>query len=326
LRLQLGANGRNARGILRQTGKDRQSILQIRCASVKPYVIFNPSAGSVTDADAVLDELRRLNPTRIRFTQAPGDAEKFARGAARQGHRYIVAAGGDGTLNEVVNGIGLRANRVCLGLVPLGTGNDFAASLGLPSSTARNIGLLLARKTKRIDLVRVKSNRTRYFVNVSAGGFSSIVDGKLTPRIKQHWGSLSYVRSAAAAVPRLHAYRTRLVFDDNEELVIDLYNIVVANGRFVAGGLPIAPQADPADGWLDVILIPKQPAPKMALLAVEIALGRHLSDDAILFRRARKIAVRSRPRMRFNADGELVGNMPAVFQILPHALTFVTRR
>jgi diacylglycerol kinase (ATP) len=293
---------------------------------VKPYVIFNPSAGSVTDANAVLAHLRRLNPAQIRTTQAAGDAEKFARAAIRGGNRYIVVAGGDGTLNEAVNGIGRRTSGICLGLVPLGTGNDFASSVRLPSSMARNIDLLLARKTKRIDLVRVKSDRTRYFVNVSSGGFSSIVDDKLTPRIKRHWGSLSYIRGAAAALPRLHAYRTRLVFDDNEELAIDLYNIVVANGRFVAGGLPIAPRADPADGWLDVILIPKQPAPKMALLAAEIVLGRHLSNDAIVFRRARRIAVRSRPSMWFNVDGELVGNMPAVFQILPHALSFVTGR
>jgi diacylglycerol kinase (ATP) len=303
--------------------KDRQSTLQVRCASVKPYVIFNPAAGSVADAEAVLAELRRLNPASIRVTQARDDAEKFARDAIRNRHRYIVAAGGDGTLNEVVNGIGQRAGRICLGLVPLGTGNDFACSLGLPSSIGRNIDLLLSRKTRRIDLVRVESKRTRYFVNVSSGGFSSMVDGKLTPRIKQHWGSLSYIRGAAAALPKLHAYRTRLVFDDKERMAIELYNIVIANGRFVAGGLPIAPQADPADGWLDIILIPKQPAPRMALLAAEIVLGKHLSNDAIVFRRARKIAVRSQPKMRFNADGELVGNMPAVFQIVPRALNFV---
>jgi diacylglycerol kinase (ATP) len=114
-----------------------------------------------------------------------------------------------------------------------------------------------------------------------------------------------------------------MVFDDMERLVLELYNVIVANGRFVAGGLPIAPEADLSDGLLDVVLVPKHPAPKMALLAAEMLLGKHLSSNALIFRRARKISVRSRPGMCFNVDGELVGNAPAVFQIAPRALEFV---
>jgi len=95
--------------------------------------------------------------------------------------------------------------------------------------------------------------------------------------------------------------------------------------RFVAGGLPIAPDADPSDGLLEVVLIPKLGAPEIALLAAEIVLGKHLSSNATVFRRAKKISVRSRPGMCFNVDGELVGNAPAVFQILPRALNFVVK-
>jgi diacylglycerol kinase (ATP) len=306
--------------------KDRQSMLRLQRTSVKPYVIFNPAAGSVSSVEAVMAQLQRLNPAAILVTKARGDAEKFARNTAGKRGNYIVAAGGDGTLNEVINGIGRRTRRVRIGLLPLGTANDFACSLGLPPSMDENIGVLLSRKTKLIDLVRVKSKRTHYFANVSSGGFSTSVDDKLTPQIKHHWGSLSYIRGAAAALPKLKPYRTRLVFDDKERLAIDLYNVVIANGSFVAGGLPIAPEADPADGWLDIVLIPKQAAPKMALLAAEIVLGRHLSNETVIFRRARKIAIRSQPNMRFNADGELVGSAPAVFQIVPGALNFVVNK
>jgi diacylglycerol kinase (ATP) len=293
---------------------------------VKPYIIVNPAAGSVTSLDALLTQLQRMNPAKVHVTRAVGDAEKFARAAIRNRCDYIVAAGGDGTLNEVVNGIARRAKDICVGVVPLGTGNDFARALGLPATLEDNIEILLSQKTRSIDLVRVKSDRTRFFVNVSAGGFSGLVDEKLTPKIKHAWGPLAYVRGAAAALPNLHAYRTQVVFDEDERLSMDLYNVVIGNGRFVAGGLPIAPDADPGDGLLDVILIPRRSMPEMALLAAEIVLGKHLSSNAIIFRRAKTVAVRSRPGMWFNVDGELVGNAPAVFQIMPRAINFIVSK
>ena len=290
---------------------------------MKTYVIFNPHAGSVTDRKALLRQLERLKPAAVRITRKRADAEKFTRQAIRNRADYIIVAGGDGTLNEVVNGVGGRRTKILVGLVPLGTGNDFARSLGLPSAVEENIDILLSKKTKLIDLVRVRSRRTRYFINVSAGGFSGTVEEKLTPQIKRTWGPLAYVRSAAAALPKLHAYRTQIVFDSKDRLSLDLYTVIIGNGRFVAGGLPIAPDADLSDGLLDVILIPNHAAPRIALLAGQMLLGKHLADDGIVFRRARKVAVRARPAMSFNVDGEPVGSAPAVFQILPRALKFV---
>jgi diacylglycerol kinase (ATP) len=149
------------------------------------------------------------------------------------------------------------------------------------------------------------------------------VDEKLTPAIKRTWGPLAYVRSAAAALPELHGYGTKIVIDDTERLSIDLCNVIIGNGRFVAGGLPVAPNANPSDGLLDVILIPKRSKAEMVFLATQILLGKHLSSNAIIFRRAKKISIRSKPGMWFNADGELVGNEPAVFEVTPHALHFV---
>ncbi len=294
---------------------------------MKPYVIVNPIAGSVVDRAGLLKQLRRLNPRKLRLTQRAGEAESYARDAIRAGCDYVIAAGGDGTLNEVINGIAPpgQMGAICVGIVPLGTANDFARTIGLPASVDDNIDILRAKQTAPIDLVRVRSDRTRYFVNVSAGGFSGLVDEKLTPEIKSTWGPLAYLRSAAAALPELHAYDTNIVFDDGERLVIELYNVIVANGQFVAGGLPIAPQADLRDGLLDVVIVPRRSPAKMMLLAAEMLLGNHLSTNAVIFRRAKKISVRSRPGMWFNVDGELVGNDPAVFQVLPGALEFVIR-
>lgn len=311
--------------MLRAASKDRQSMCDF-AADVKPFIIFNPIAGSTTDQRRTLAELNRLRPVALVRTRKRGDAEKLSRRAARRGCGYLIVAGGDGTLNEVVNGIATIKHPPKIGIAPLGTGNDFARTLRLPTSLEENVDILRAGKTRRIDLVRVKSKRTRYFINVSAGGFSGMVDEKITPQIKKTWGPLAYIRGAAAALPKLHAYKTEIVLDDDERLSVELYNGVVANGRFVAGGLPIAPTAEPDDGLLEVVLIPKLGAREMATLAAEIILGKHLSINAILFRQAKKIAVRSRPGMWFNVDGELVGNSPATFQILPRALKFVVRR
>ncbi|MCA1660028.1 MAG: hypothetical protein LC642_05765 [Verrucomicrobiaceae bacterium] len=140
---------------------------------------------------------------------------------------------------------------------------------------------------------------------------------------KKTWGPLAYLRGAAAALSELRAYRTTLAFDNTESLTLDLYNVVVANGRYVAGGTLIAPEASIDDGMLDIILIQKRSAPELALLAAQVAVGAHLSSDAVVFRRAAKLTVNSKPGMWFNVDGELVGNEPARFEILPRALRFV---
>jgi diacylglycerol kinase (ATP) len=286
-------------------------------------VILNPIAGSVNNVKQVVNQLDSLEPAALHVTQKAGDAQLFARNAVRDNCDYIIAAGGDGTLNEVINGIAHAADRIRIGLLPLGTGNDFARTLRLPATIEENIAILRAAKTRPIDLVRVRSDKERFFVNVSAGGFSGLVDEKLTPEIKRTWGPLAYVRSAAAALPELHAYQTEVRFAEGETLSLELYNVIVANGTYVAGGLPVAPQANPSDGLLDVGLIPKRSTPEMVLLAAQIVLGNHLGAQAITFRRTTQVSVKSKPGMWFNADGELVGNEPAVFEIIPRALQFV---
>jgi diacylglycerol kinase (ATP) len=289
----------------------------------RTFVTVNPTAGSVKDIDALVKRLQSLPNAEVCVTTKAGAALQATRKALRKGCQMIVAAGGDGTLNEVVNGLREDASGVAIGLIPLGTGNDFARTLGLPTDIDEAIAVLVAGHTRAIDLVRVTSDEVRYFINVSAGGFSGLVDEKLTPEMKKTWGPLAYLRSAAAALPELRAYRTTLSLDNTESLTLSLYNVVLANGRYVGGGTQIAPEASIDDGLLDIILIPERPAADLALLAAQVALGNHLSSDSIVFRRAARVTVNSRPGMWFNVDGELVGNEPAEFTVLPRALQFV---
>jgi diacylglycerol kinase (ATP) len=289
----------------------------------KTCIILNPTAGSVRHIDELVARLARLPNAEVRVTGRRGSAARFARTAIEKGRDTIIAAGGDGTLNEVINGIGKNSGEVRVGLIPLGTGNDFARTIGVPTDLDAAIDLIAAKKTRAVDLVRVTSDEVRYFVNVSAGGFSGLVDEKMTPQMKKTWGPLAYLRGAAAALCGLHAYRTTLAFDNSESMTLDLYNVVVGNGRYVAGGRMIAPEASIDDGLLDVVLIRQRPAPELALLAAQVAIGNHLSSDAVVFRRAAKLTVNSKPRMCFNVDGELVGSEPARFEILPRALRFI---
>jgi diacylglycerol kinase (ATP) len=290
-------------------------------------LIINPKSGSLKTLDtAFFQEIERIEPSAIHVTAGPGSAESYALAAA-ESEKYdeIVVAGGDGTLNEVINGIAGCFDRIHVGIIPLGTGNDFARSLGLPATLKESIDVLLNGQLDSVDLVRAQSEQLRYFANVSAGGFSGLVDEKLTPELKKTWGPLAYLRSAAAALPQLQGYGA-IIELDGQRLDLVVYNVVVANGRYVAGGLPIAPQADLHDGKLDVVLIESKPAADMALLAAQILMGKHLENAAVVHERAARVSVRSEPGMWFNVDGELVGNEPILFEAIPRALQVVVAK
>ena len=285
--------------------------------------ILNPQAGTARDAEVVKHGLRRLGPVDFYLTENPGDAQRLAREAVGCGCDFVVAAGGDGTINEVVNGLAEDFGRARLGIIPLGTGNDFVRSINVPNDLEAAVELLGAGETQALDVVRVTSDTQRYFINVSAGGFSGLVDERLTAEMKRTWGPLAYLRSAAMALPDLTDYHTYLTFDDEEQREVNTYNIVIANARFVAGGIPIAPEADLCDGLFDVLIVPVGSLPQLALLVPKILLGQHLDDERILFRRARKLHLDSQPKMWFNADGELVGNEPSTFELIPRAVNVV---
>jgi diacylglycerol kinase (ATP) len=292
---------------------------------VKTCVILNPAAGSAQTVEGLRDKLALLGSCEIKTTSAERGAQQLARDAASAGCEQIISAGGDGTLNEIVNGLAEQHSHARVGILPLGTGNDFARSLDLPLDIDECVEIIARSHTRAIDLVRVTSDQPRFFVNVSAGGFSGLVDEKLTPEIKKSWGPLAYLRCAAAALPELRAYKTKIVFDDAEAIAANLYNVIVANGRYVAGGIPVAPEALINDGLLDVFLIPEKPTAELTMLVAQILLGKHVGNEAVTYRRAAKIAVDSKPGMWFNVDGELVGNEPALFEVLPAAMQFIVR-
>lgn len=290
---------------------------------MKTCVILNPNAGGAGEIDTLRKLLEDLPATSVRFTKKAGDARRLAREAVRQGFERVVAAGGDGTLNEVVNGMALDFGRSQLGLLPLGTGNDFARSIDVPSDVEAALAVLAEGRTRSVDVGRVRIGRTvRHFLNMAAGGFGGHVSEK-AEEVKDRWGPLAYLRAALGTLPKLTGFNARLELDDAERLDVETYNVVVSNGRYVAAGIPVAPQAELDDGRLDLMIVPTASLPKLALLVPQVLRGRHTESDLLLFRRARRITIQSDPPMAFNTDGELVGDQPARFDVLPRALEVV---
>ncbi len=157
---------------------------------------------------------------------------------------------------------------------------------------------------------------------MSAGGFGGLVSEKAA-ELKARWGPLAYLRAAVGTLPEIEGFSARITFDGTERLEIEAYNVVISNGRYVAAGIPAAPLSRLDDGLLDVMLVPAASLPELALLIPQILLGKHTESDLLLFRRAGRIEIESDPRMPFNVDGEVIGDGPILFEVLPRALEVI---
>lgn len=290
---------------------------------MKTCFIVNPNAGNGDEVERLRAILEELPGTSVAFSEGPGDAEALAREAVRDGAGLVVAAGGDGTLNEVVNGLAEDFSRVRLGLLPLGTGNDFARSIDVPADLDAALAVLKEGDVRTLDVGRAElGGKCRHFLNMAVGGFSPVVSEK-ADEAKDRWGPLAYLRGAIDALPELRNFRAILTLNGAERIEIETWNVVFSNGRFVASGIQVAPQSLLDDGLLDVMIAPATTLPQLARLVPQILLGRHLESDFLLFRKATCIEITSDPPMAFNVDGEIVGESPAVFEVLPRALKVV---
>lgn len=270
-------------------------------------VILNPMAGG----GAAVRQLEHWKNThegiRFRSTREPGDARRWARDAAREGVKLVVAAGGDGTAHEVANGI-LEADaggRTALGLVPLGTGNDLARSLGVPLAVAQALERLDRRHVREMDVasLRLDGEGPVYFVNTLAGGFAGALHEAMEPEVKRNWGPLSYLRSGVEAWADRTLYRLTIEVD-GEKAVYDALNVVVANGASAGAGLKVAPGADLFDGALDVAIILETRAAALGSLATALLAGAPEDHEAMARLRGRVIRVSCTDPLPVSIDGE----------------------
>jgi diacylglycerol kinase (ATP) len=284
-------------------------------------VIFNPTAGRVGRHPGLLDRLERLPDAEVRTTTGPTDATRLARAAVEAGAGTVVVAGGDGTLHETVNGLVPDEDAVRLAVVPVGTGNDFSAALGIPRDPDRALELLRRGATRAVDLLRVRvGGRESRAVNFVLGGFGGDIGRHVTRVRKERWRRLVYLRGALASMRGLRPHVAEVTVDGEPLPRGPHLALLVANGPRLGAGIPVAPHASPADGRMDVLAIRGRSVRAVAGVLVRAVAGRHLHSPRVSVHRARRLTVRARPPMPFNADGQDLGTGDAEVEILEGAL------
>lgn len=288
---------------------------------VRTVAIVNPAAGGA-EASSALGRAARRAGWQVWRTADAGDAERMAARAVEQGAGRVVACGGDGTVNEVVQGLLRHPAPARLAVVPLGTANDLARTLDLPADPEAAVELVERGEERTIDVLRVESaGRVRHCVNVAAGGFSGEVDRAVeSAELKEVWGPLAYVAGAVEVARELQPYEVVLQVDDEPPEPVPALAVTVANGRTCGGGLRVAPWADPEDGLLDVTVIRHGSVLELGGLAARLLSGTILDSPHVLRRQGQRVHVRSAPPMWFNVDGELYTEEPATFAVVPKAL------
>lgn len=235
-----------------------------------------------------------------RVTWEPGDATRFAEEAASEGVTAVVAVGGDGTVNEVVNG--LAGSRVPLGVIPMGTANDFARSVGIPTDLDHAMDVILRQPAREMDVGQVNG---RVFLNVSTGGVGAETTAETSPAAKERLGPLAYaltgIRKMSALRPR-RGYFHGPGFEYRGEWLI----FAVGNGRITGGGTAITPHASVRDGLLDLCVVEAVPRAEFARLTLLVRKGEHLGHPAVRYAQLPEVTVESARTMAVNVDGEPV--------------------
>ena len=294
---------------------------------MKTTLIVNPTSGGETAVDHLPMMTARLREAfadlDVVVTEAEGDAEKAGRRAVVDGRERVFVAGGDGTLNEVLNGIaaadGLGATT--LGVIPLGTGNDFATAAGIPAEPEDAIARLLAGHAHPIDVGRVNG---RCFLNVSAGGFIAEVSEAVPSKLKTVLGKLAYLVGGAQVLLEFEPLQVELTAETegapDVPRTMSLHTFAVCNSRLIGGGRLIAPHASIDDGWLDVCLIQAMPTVEFLALLRRVSDGDHLEDERVAYFRARSLELAFDRRIAINTDGEVREAEHCRYDVLPGAL------
>ncbi len=301
-------------------------------------VIVNPTAA----AGAVgrdWPELRSFLISRgLRFqdvlTEAPGHATVLAREAVQEGYPTVLAVGGDGTVNEVVNGLfnghgtgGRQASSTELAIMSRGTGCDLVRTLGSRDPKAVLASLTERDTTRPMDLGEIimhhgDRDERRLFANVAGLGF----DGEVVESLirnqnagKKMGGTVPYLLQVVRSIMQYDCKSVRASLD-GEELNGVYTSFFTCNGRDLAGGMKIAPQADLSDGLFDIVVMDKMSRLGLLLRLPTLYVGWHTVFPEVNIRRGRELKVDTSDRVVIQADGELIGTAPATIRILPGAL------
>jgi diacylglycerol kinase (ATP) len=287
-------------------------------------LIYNPTSGREEMRRRLPDVLARLEgygfETSTHQTIGEGDARLAAAEAARRGFDLVVAAGGDGTLNEVVSGLAEMERRPPVGVLPLGTTNDLARALGIPRAWDAAVDLIAEGYVKPIDIGRVNE---RYFVNIAGGGSLTELTYEVPSKMKTMLGQLAYYMKGFEKLPRLRPIKMKVTTD--EETIEDEYMIfLIANSNSVGGFEKLAPDAAIDDGFMDAFFLKRCNLADFIRLATMVVRGEKVQDPLLVQFRSKRMRIESPDYVQLNLDGEFGGTLPCDIAVLPkHIGVFV---
>jgi YegS/Rv2252/BmrU family lipid kinase len=291
-------------------------------------VIVNPHAGRRRVGEEIPELERTLRsrnlPYRLLRTEGPGDATRFAREALQDGGRFLVAVGGDGTVNEVVNGMFLDGKPIAkdavLGVVAAGSGCDLVRTFGLPGDATRACNHLTGDNTYPFDVGKVTyvgaggAQEERYFANVAEAGLGGAVAAR-AERLPRGLGQARYFFGFWLVLPRFKLANVR-VQADRKSYEGPAYLVVVGNCQYYGGGMKISPRSYPGDGVLDVLIF-KGPKSDSFTMLPKIYQGEHIPHDHVEeFRVKQRLHIEADRPLPIEADGEILGTTTATFEVM----------
>lgn len=287
-------------------------------------IIYNPTSGREIFKKNLPDVLEKLEiagyETSCHATTGAGDATEAARIAVERRYDLVVAAGGDGTINEVVNGIAEQEFRPKLGVIPVGTTNDFARALHIPRDILKAADVIANGETIPVDIGRIND---KYFINIAGGGRLTELTYEVPSKLKTMIGQLAYYLKGIEMLPSIRASDLKIEYDgklfEGEAMMF-----LVGLTNSVGGFEKLAPDSSVNDGLFSLLILKKVNLAEFIRVATLALRGEHVNDSNVIYTQANRIKVTSEEKVQLNLDGEFGGLLPAEFvNLYRHLEVFV---
>ena len=301
-----------------------------------PAVVLNPRAGHGSAGKTWKRFACRMTvcfgDLPVHVSQSPGDACRAAGQALRNGARSLICIGGDGTLNEVINGVcSLTQNPadIPIGFIPNGTGCDLIRTVPIPRDVGAALDVLSLGREKRIDIGRITYHPAtdepfqRYFHNVASFGVGGDVVQRVNTSRKRFGPLVAFLWATCFTLLFSKVKAIRLRLDHGPEQVHTVWNLAVANGQYHGGGMRVAPQARINDGLFQVVIIPGLSLQQIVRHLPKLYNGRIVEVPGVIMSQARSVAAESRDDTLLDVDGEQIGRLPVSIEMLPRAVTLI---
>lgn len=277
-------------------------------------IIYNPTSGRELFKKHLPEVLQKFEQagyeTSCHATTCEGDAIEAAKIAAERNFDLIIAAGGDGTINEVINGIANLDHRPQIAVIPVGTTNDFARAIGIPlNNVLQAVEVILNGEAMKIDIGKVNDH---YFINIAGGGRLTELTYEVPSKLKTVVGQLAYYLKGMEMLPSIRPAEVEIEYDGKlfqGEIMLFLVSLTNSVGGFEK----LAPDSKLNDGMFDLLILKKANLAEFIRVASLALRGEHINDEHVIYTKANRVKVSNKDKMQLNLDGEYGGMLPGEF-------------